>query len=263
MGALAAIVSKPATRLLLLQKITIITSNMLDKKILRKIQKIAIGVDHDAAFGGKSKGNKHLERAVRIALFLAEKSGADLNITEAGAWLHDTALPTGNDYDPEKNKRVVRGLLKGIDLTSQEVGRIAECAASHEGTKAPSSPEAKIVHDADVIEKTGILGLVRHTWKLTNSGKLDPEHVTSADVQAILSHIAWRKKQLRLPLSKKLAQRVAAKPAKKQARRIVATVAHLAQRGIITEVIATKLSKELSASQRASLKSQLSLAYLK
>ncbi len=236
---------------------------MLNKKVLQKIRKIALDVDHNAAFGGKSKGNKHLERAVRIALFLAKKSGADLNITEASTWLHDTALPTGNDYDPEKNRRVVRRLLKGVNLTPVEVARIAECAASHEGTKAPSSLESKIVHDADVIEKTGILGLIRHTWKLTNSGKLDPEHVTGADVRAILNHIAWRKKQLRLPLSKKLAQRVEAKPAKKQAKQIVATVARLAQRGVITEVIATKLSKELSASQRASLKSQLSLAYLK
>src|ERR1700739_2234257 len=174
------------------------TGPMLNKKTLKQIQKAAIRIDHDAAFGGKSKGNKHLSRVVRIAKFLAKRAGADLKITEAGAWLHDSALPTGNDYDPVWNAEIVRKILKDVDLTEKEIEKIAECAASHEGTKTPASLEAQIVHDADVIEKTGILGIIRHTWKLTNSRKIDLDRISTRDAREILKHIAWRKKQLKL-----------------------------------------------------------------
>jgi HD superfamily phosphodiesterase len=236
---------------------------MLDKKTLKEIRKVAIEIDHDAAFGGKSKGNKHLERVVRIARSLALSEGADLALTEAGAWLHDSALPTGNDYDPVKNERVVRAILKGVGLAKADIARIAECAASHEGTKAPASLEAQIVHDSDVIEKTGILGIIRHTWKLTNSNKIDPKNIRDADVRAVVDHIAWRQKQLRLPLSRKIAKSVTPKLSMKKAREIVEVVAPLAQKGVITERIVPIVAKRLSASHAKLLRGQIAGAYLR
>lgn len=235
---------------------------MLNSKTLRHIQKIGIETDHIAAFGGKSKGNKHLLRVVKIAKFMAKKTGADLKVTEAGAWLHDTALPTGNDYDPVTNKRVVKRLLQSVDLTPAEIERIAECVASHEGTKRPSSIEAQIVHDADVIEKTGILGIIRHTWKMTNSGTIDPTDVKDTDARAVLQHIAWRRAQLRLPLSRKFARALSVPVSMKQARDIVAITAPLAHRGVITEKIAKVLEKRLNKKQVIALKSQLVVTYL-
>ena len=83
---------------------------MLDKKTLQKIRNIALTVDHDAAFGGKSKGNKHLQRVVRIAKFLARAEGANISITEAGAFLHDTALPSGNDYEYARDEKTALAL---------------------------------------------------------------------------------------------------------------------------------------------------------
>lgn len=236
---------------------------MLNAKTLKHIQRIGVETDHLAAFGGKSKGNKHLSRVVKIAKFMAMKTGADLKVTEAGAWLHDTALPTGNDYDPATNKRVVKKMLKDVDLTAAEIELISECVASHEGTKRPSLLEAQIVHDADVIEKTGILGIIRHTWKLTNSGKIDHANVKDADARTVLLHITWRRAQLRLPLSRKFARTLSVPMSTKQAREIVAITAPLAHRGVITEKIAKVLEKKLSKKQVTALKSQLAVAYLK
>ena len=236
---------------------------MLTKESLRKIRKITLEVDHDAAFGGKSKGNKHLERVVRIAKFLARAEGADLALTEAGAFLHDTALPSGNDYQYARNKKTVIRLLKRLHLTPQEVEQIAECAASHEGTAKPKTLEAAIVHDADVIEKTGILGIIRHTWKLTNSRKIDHRKVLDKDVRAILEHIEWRRKRLNLKSSKKLAKRVAAQVTQHQARKIIAIVAPLAYQGVITEKIIPIVNKELNLEQRKKLEIQIKLRYLR
>ena len=100
---------------------------MLDKETLLRIKQVALKIDHNIAFGGKSKGNRHLLRVVRIAQFLAKKTGADFAITTAGAFLHDTALPSGNDYDYSENKKIVRKLLQDFDLSQEEIDKIAEC----------------------------------------------------------------------------------------------------------------------------------------
>src|SRR3989344_8066061 len=129
---------------------------MVNQKYIKEIKKVGIRIDHDMAFDGKSKGNKHLFRVVKLAKYLALKSKADISIVECGAWLHDTALPSGNDYDYKKNKKIVEKLLYSIDISKKDKEFISECVASHEGTKIPKTLEAKIVHDADVLEKTGI-----------------------------------------------------------------------------------------------------------
>lgn len=236
--------------------------NMLHTNKIKEIKRLAIEIDHQQAFGGKSKGNKHLQRVVRIATFLASKMKANKNITIAGAWLHDTALPSGNDYDYEQNKRIIMGILQPLQLEADVVHLIAECVASHEGTKKPELLEAKIVHDSDVIEKLGLLGIIRHTWKLTNSHKIDYKHITDADIKTVVQHIAWRKKQLHLPISKKIARRISVSISQKILRIIVPVIAELAYRGVITEKIAKLIEPYLSKIQKNTLRKQLNLSYL-
>ena len=236
---------------------------MLDKETLLRIKQVALKIDHNIAFGGKSKGNRHLLRVVRIAQFLAKKTGADFAITTAGAFLHDTALPSGNDYDYSENKKIVRKLLQDFDLSQEEIDKIAECVASHEGTTKPKSLEAKVVHDADVLEKVGLLGIIRHTWKTTNQNKLDPSAVRSSDVNKIVNHISWRRKRLQTPIARKIAKYLTVPVSKHEAKTIATITANMATRGIVTEKIAIALREHLSQTQNAMLKEQLNLGYLK
>lgn len=235
---------------------------MLDKNTLLKIKNLALKIDHDIAFGGKSKGNKHLLRVVRVAQFLAQKTGADPAITTAGAFLHDTALPSGNDYEYIQNKKIAKNLLKPFNLSEDQLSGIAECVASHEGTVEPKSLEAKIVHDADVLEKVGLLGIIRHTWKMTNQNKLDPAAVKNKDVDKIINHISWRRKRLQTPVARKIAKYLTVPVSKQKAKIIVTLAADMAARGIVTEKIAAALRKYLSQKQNEKLKEQLNLGYL-
>lgn len=236
---------------------------MLDKKTLLKIKELALKIDHDIAFGGKSKGNKHLLRVVRVAQFLAQKTGADPAITTAGAFLHDTALPSGNDYEYSKNEKIVKKLLQPFNLSQDELNKIAECVASHEGIVKPKSLEAKIVHDADVLEKVGLLGIIRHTWKTTNQNKLNPSAVKNEDVDKIINHISWRRKRLQTPIARKIAKHLTVYVGKQKVKIMVTRTANMAVRGIITEKIAVVLRKHLSQKQNEKLKEQLNLGYLK
>ncbi len=237
---------------------------MLDKKTLSKIKKLALKIDWDDAFSGKSKGNRHLFRVVKIAKFLANKTGADKLIVEAGALLHDVPLPSGDDYNYKKNKKIVIKLLKQFDLTKSEQEKIAECVASHEGTVSPKSLEAKIVHDADVLEKSGILGIIRHTWKLTNLGRIKYNNINDKVVQEILHHINQRSKKLQIPQSREINRYLNNIPlSKTQLKKIIQISSKLAKKGVITEKIASILSKQLTPYQKRMLNSQLTLSYLR
>lgn len=233
------------------------------ENILKEIRKKAIEIDWASAFGGKSSGNKHLYRIVKIAKYLAKNMNADIFIVEAGALLHDLALPTGNDYDYRKNKMIAKKFIAPFDLSVAEKDEIAECVAAHEGTVKPKSLEAKIVHDADVLEKSGVLGIIRHTWKTTNSGQIDPENITKKDIQKIVNHIKWREKRLQTPLAKKLHKRVAVNISDAQLKKIIPKISKLAEKSIITEDIADIISKDLKKNQQIKLKQQLNLKYLK
>ncbi len=235
---------------------------MINQKKIKEIKKLGIKIDHEIAFGGKSKGNKHLFRAVKIAKYLAIKTKADLSIVEGGAWLHDTALPTGNDYNYKNNKKIVMNLLSPIDISQTDKELIAECVASHEGTEKPKTLEAKIVHDADVLEKLGILGIIRHTWKMTNSNQINPKLITDQDVKKVLEHIKWRSKKLQTPIAQKIARYLNVPINKKDAMVIVSIASNNAIKGVITEKIALLLQKYLDQKQKEILAEQLNLDYL-
>ena len=235
---------------------------MAKNSILKKIRKLAINIDWNLSFSGKSKGNKHLLRIVKIAKFLAQNVGADVFIAEAGALLHDVALPSGNDYNYKKNKIIAQEFLIRFKLSYLEINAIAECVATHEGTVKPKTLEAKIVHDADVLEKSGILGIIRHTWKMTNSGRIDSEKILKKDIKKIIDHIKWRGKQLQTPLAKKLHKCVSININIAQLRKIIPIISGLAKNSITTEDIAKIILKELKRNQRIALTRQLNLSYL-
>lgn len=235
---------------------------MLTKQNLRDIKRLAIEIDHDVSFGGKSKGNKHLLRVVAIVEFMAKTMEADLLIATAGAFLHDTALPTGDDYNYQKNKTIIMDILKPLHLLKSDVDQIAECVASHEGTAEVKSLEAKIVHDADVIEKLGLLGVIRHTWKLTNLSRINAEHITDEDVETVLSHIEWRKNKLQTQLGKEIGKYLSISISHVKAKAIIVVASSMAFKGIITEDIAQELERILTDDETKRLREQLSLGYL-
>lgn len=230
---------------------------------LKKIEKLAIKIDWDQSFGGKSRGNRHLSRVILIADFLAKSLKANKSIVRAGALLHDVALPTGNDYDYEENKKIVLRLLEQFAISVSDRNAIAECVASHEGTMKPKTLEAKIVHDADVLEKSGILGIIRHTWKMTNLFGLKSGIIGNKEAQKIIQHIRWRHKLLCTPLARTLHKHIHEEIKGKTLVKFVRRTAVLAEKGVITEKIAVQLAHTLTVSQRRKLKEQLTVSYLR
>ncbi len=143
---------------------------MITKNQLNQIKKFSLHLDWNIAFGGKSKGNRHLFRVTKIALRLNKTEGGNRSVIEASAWLHNVGLIKGDKGHDRTGKKIAKEFLTSINVDKNDIYKILHCIEAHEGYVRANSLEAQIVHDSDVIEKMGPLGIIRQTWKLSNSG---------------------------------------------------------------------------------------------
>ncbi|MGV8172472.1 MAG: HD domain-containing protein [Candidatus Woesearchaeota archaeon] len=175
---------------------------MINKKQLKKIKAFAIDLDWNSAFGGKSKGNRHLFRMQKHIKILSSDIALRRDILCAGAWLHDTNLEKTISGSTLANRDKVITFLKNIGINSEDIEHIIHCISSHDGRIEAQTIEAKIIHDADTLEKSGPLGVIRETWKKSQEG-----WNTERIVRHLRRHIEKRTNKLYTEKAKKIAKR--------------------------------------------------------
>jgi HD superfamily phosphodiesterase len=242
--------------------------NTRQTKLLKNMETEAIRVFWEESFGGMSRGSRHLFRVHEIAVYLWEREGGDQFIVLAGAWVHDVSLVQGSDHDPESVASFTRNFLHRFDgLRMDEIDRIVECAGGHEIGHPNLSLEAKIVHDADVVDKSGMLGVVRHVWKMTN---LLENRILSKqdDLKRLRNHLKERQVKLFTNTAKNLAKSLNKSRDcffrdEEFALRTIAWISEQANQGVISDEIAENLAKESRHESARVLKDQLSCSYLR
>lgn len=241
---------------------------MLNNKIIQKIKGDAVRLDWEVAFGGKANGNRHLFRVNKIIKYLLKKEGGDHNIAITGGWIHDVSLAWGSDYDKTQvEKRTKKFLKKYKQLDSHELEEIINCATFHESGSKFLSIEAKIVHDADVIDKSGSLGVIRHVWKMTNmiEGRIIE---TKADLDNLQKHLNKRGASLYTISAKRIVNKLNAErsgffKSEKDALALIKLISSMAINGKASDKIAKFVIKNHKNSFSKLLLVQLSCGYLK
>ena len=114
----------------------------------------------------------HTLRVRNNALLLARAEGADLEITEIAALLHDIARPQesstrgGVDHAVLGAEEVLT-ILPELGLTDpRKIERISACIRHHrfrrrEGSAEPETIEEKVLFDADKLDSLGAIGVAR------------------------------------------------------------------------------------------------------
>jgi len=236
------------------------------KLLLKKIAKQAVKLDWEKAFDGKSYGNKHLFRVNKIAKYLQRKEGGNEFVVLVGAWVHDVALAYGNDSNPRIVRKQTKKFLESFkNLTTKKMDRIIECATNHEVGGGNLSLEAQIVYDADVVDKSGMLGVIRHIWKMTNlleNRILDKKN----DVVVLEKHLKNREQKLFTKTAKSVVRKLNKGRDiffldKMFAREFVLTTSKMSNKGIISDRISMKMMGYKHQSINL-LNEQLSLKYL-
>ncbi|MCF7872501.1 hypothetical protein K9L97_05710 [Candidatus Woesearchaeota archaeon] len=174
---------------------------MINKKQIQQIKKFGVELDWNLTFGGKSKGNRHLFRAHKKALNLCDKN-IRKDIVEAAIWLHDTNLEKTIIGSTLVNKNKIIKFLKKIKINDEDIKKIMHCIEAHDGRIKAKTKEAMIVHDADTLEKSGSLGIIRETWKKSQAG-----WTTEKISKHLEKHLLKRENNMYTKKAKKIAKK--------------------------------------------------------
>ncbi|MCB8942162.1 MAG: HD domain-containing protein [Ardenticatenaceae bacterium] len=106
---------------------------------------------------------EHVRAVVTLAVKLAELTGADREVVEAAAWLHDVRKETG-DAHAKEGAKFARTFLKGTDFPPEKIAAVSRAIGAHTGLwrgkpfpkKPLSSLESAVLWDADKLAKIGL-----------------------------------------------------------------------------------------------------------
>lgn len=136
---------------------------------------------------------EHVMAVVALALRLAELTGADAEIVEAAAWLHDVCKRTDGNRHPIAGAAFARDFLPTTDFPPEKVEAVAEAIADHMGLwrdEPLTVLESQVLWDADKLAKIGLTAVFQ--WM---GGRLaGSEMRTMADLIARGRKVDWQAK---------------------------------------------------------------------
>ena len=102
---------------------------------------------------------EHVQAVVTLARKLAAETGADAEIVEAAAWLHDIAKQTAGQKHPKIGALYAREFLPQTDFPPEKVEAVAQAIEQHMGLwrdEPLENLEAAVLWDADKLAKIGL-----------------------------------------------------------------------------------------------------------
>lgn len=111
---------------------------------------------------GTAHSYEHVDRVVKIAILLAKKEKADIELVQVGAILHDVGRCVGQPHN-ETGAKLASEILNKVHYPPQKTQKIARIVLLHhlDVKNKLNSLEEKIVWDADKIDLLGALGIAR------------------------------------------------------------------------------------------------------
>jgi len=107
----------------------------------------------------------HVERVLKIARKLQALEGGDLDLIELAAILHDLSDYKNYDYDEEKARLVLRGMMGVLEISNDVQEKIEKIVQEIQyrgvDTKKPETLEGRIIQDADWLDAMGAIGIAR------------------------------------------------------------------------------------------------------
>ena len=111
---------------------------------------------------------EHTQRVCNLCIVIGKAEGADLEILQIAAYLHDVGRPyqdesKGDVCHAEKGAEMARGLMEEYPISGDRKENIIHCILSHRfrGDRRPKTPEARILFDADKLDAIGAVGIAR------------------------------------------------------------------------------------------------------
>lgn len=138
---------------------------------------------------------EHIQAVVRLAICLAEQTGADREIVEAAAWLHDIRKRGKDDDHAREGAIAAHQILSRTDFPPEKVDAVADAITKHVGlfTNEPVEPlEAAVLWDADKLSKLGATAVLHFIGYQIAGGR-----GATRPLMERLSHQPWQSEAVR------------------------------------------------------------------
>lgn len=116
---------------------------------------------------------EHVTAVVTLAMKLAELTGADGEVVEAAAWLHDVRKEAREKH-PQEGAKFARKFLPKTDFPPEKVEVVAQAIEAHMGLwldEPLDNLEAQVLWDADKLAKIGLTAVFHFTGNVLAKGK--------------------------------------------------------------------------------------------
>lgn len=144
-------------------------------------------VSHEAEGGPRAIFDYRFEHTlgvVKLARWLAPRVGADLEIVECAAWLHDCRKRLNAPSIPDTHARdaaeALEAILAGTDFPTVKIPAVKQAILQHVGlrlTHRLEPLEAACLWDADKLSKIGAASLVHFSCISGGFGPVDTAHI--------------------------------------------------------------------------------------
>ena len=106
---------------------------------------------------------EHVMRVYRNAEKLCKTETGNKKLVLSSVLLHDIIKSKNQKNSAEKSAKLAEKILKDNDFSSDEISIVSNAIREHSFSKGkiPSTPEGKILQDADRLDAIGAIGLAR------------------------------------------------------------------------------------------------------
>lgn len=111
----------------------------------------------DLTSGRLASGYSHCYRVYHLARELDLEFDDD--VLYAASFLHDIVVEEPNSY--EKSAEKAEKILHEIGFPADKISAVVEAIKTHWVNADPKTPEAKLLHDANLMDSLGAIGIVR------------------------------------------------------------------------------------------------------
>jgi len=163
----------------------------------------------------------HVQRVVHLCTVLSKfedkNAKVDVDVLKIAALLHDVAKhlekENGSMDHGDVGALMAQSFLKSIDFKEEKIWSVCHAIRVHTHSEEPTSIEAKILHDADFLDKLGAVGIATLFIKACLTNTTIEEVAEAFDEENprhpyVSLHIRWLKNP---HLYTKTAQEIAAK----------------------------------------------------
>lgn len=162
------------------------------------IQKTELYVKEKLSGEGTGHDWLHTDRVRRNALIIGKKERVDLFVVELGALLHDVADYKFHGGDETIGPKVAREWLTGLRADAEVINHVTDIVThiSYKGAGVAnkiSTPEGKVVQDADRLDAIGAIGIARC---FAYNGHMDNE-IYNPDIQPVMHQTAEEYKRFK------------------------------------------------------------------